>query len=199
MVAGAHVLTAHRRRAGAGAHAVRSGIASMTSKQQDREDLAWKIAESHGPGVYPIFTVRDCAEQTYFSEVAQTKRLLERYAMDDRFHAACDADAQTACDEYGIDIDAEAVRLLWDEATAADVRKANEAGGTVPEMPLPVRRYQSFIAEKLAFRDWMRDAKSGVSGQFGLWRLQQMHRCTLELGADKNSGLVHAKVAFELQ
>ncbi|MGF6812622.1 radical SAM family RiPP maturation amino acid epimerase [Paraburkholderia sp. Clong3] len=171
----------------------------MADMRKEREERAWEIARSFGEDVVPLFTVPGCADSEYVSAVARTKRLLERWSMDNVFRARLYEHPQEACDAYGIDIDPQNVRILWHEQEARQRKQDRANGLPAPEDSRSVRRYRSFIAEKLAFRDWMRDVKAGVSGRFGLWRLQQMHRCTLELGPAKSAGLVHATVAFELQ
>ncbi|MEX4005368.1 radical SAM family RiPP maturation amino acid epimerase [Paraburkholderia sp. EG285A] len=171
----------------------------MDDRRNAREVRAWEIARSFGEDIVPLFTVRGCADAEYIRDVARTKRLLERWSMDNVFRSLLYANPQSACDAYGIDIDPQNVRTLWHEREAQQRKQDRIDGRPVPEDSLSVRRYRSFIVEKLAFRDWMRDVQTGVTGRFGLWRLQQMHRCTLELGPAKSAGLVHATVAFELQ
>jgi radical SAM family RiPP maturation amino acid epimerase len=149
------------------------------------------------PDIRPIFADPTSADAAYMKDVAETKRFLERWSLDRAFREALEQDAVAAVARYGFDVDVEALRPIWDAATAKRL-KAEAAAGLPVVLPATVRRYNAFIREKLEYRDRMRVAQEPRDPRMASWRLRQMHRCVGELGPQKSDGLVHATAAFEL-
>ncbi len=141
-----------------------------------------------------IITLMDRPENVdpeYIRSIAHTKRFLERWTADPKFRAKAEVDVAAACEEYNLEANPEEIRLLWD----------SEALGKHPEgapTPLAVRRYESFIREKLKWRDIIRKDSHPENTQFREWRVRQIYRTFSELGIIKAHGIVHAPVVFEL-
>jgi radical SAM family RiPP maturation amino acid epimerase len=127
----------------------------------------------------------------YISGIAHTKRFLERWTADPVFRSETCRDARRTAEKYNLQADPEDIRLLWDV----------EAGKTInPDaaVPLAVRRYQSFVQEKLEYRDVIRLAGHPTNLAFRDWRKRQVYRTATEIGIEKAHGIVHAPIVFEL-
>jgi radical SAM family RiPP maturation amino acid epimerase len=131
------------------------------------------------------------AGDDYIAGIAHTKRFLERWVADPKFRAEAQQDARGAAERYRLKADPEEIRILWD----VDTGKAHSPGDPTP---LAVRRYQSFIHEKLQYRDLIRVAGHPLDQAFKDWRIRQVHRTAVEVGISKAHSIVHAPIVFEL-
>lgn len=141
--------------------------------------------------IKPLMTANfDDAE--YAHEVAELKRALELWTMVPGFEQQFGGDAAGTLKKYGVDCQAESVRILTDRKTAAQYIKTPEL------LPREVRRYSGFINEKLRERDAMRLKDCVPKNElFRIWRERQMSRCWEQLG-ERSSALVHVPIIFEL-
>jgi radical SAM family RiPP maturation amino acid epimerase len=142
------------------------------------------------PGTYvPIYTGDADPDPALLAGIAHTKRFLERWVADDGFRIDVLQGAQAAADRYGIQVDAEAIRCLWDPATPLNPL----------QVPAPVQHYQEYCKEKLAMRDRMR-IKDGEPEHplFRKWRQRQINRFFRQVNLAEASAVVHAPVAVEL-
>jgi len=131
------------------------------------------------------------AGNDYITGIAHTKRFLERWVADPKFRAEAQHDARGAAERYGLSGDAEEIRILWDV-------EAGKAHSQEDSTPLAVRRYQSFVHEKLQYRDLIRVAGHPLDQAFKDWRIRQVHRTAVEVGISQAHSIVHAPLVFEL-
>ena len=139
--------------------------------------------------VRPILTRPELADEQYLLDIGWTKRLLERFTSDPTFRQKLHDAPQETVEEYGIEVDPEELRPLWDDK---DSQKANEPHSR------RVARYRGWNAEKRAHRARIREEGYQVTPRYALWRRRHANRATSELGVVKADGLVHATCCFEL-
>ncbi|MEV0845480.1 radical SAM family RiPP maturation amino acid epimerase [Streptomyces sp. NPDC049954] len=128
----------------------------------------------------------------YLSDVAWTKRTLERWLVDKAFRERFEEDPAGALRAIGSPLSPpQVLPFLGDED--------DRAPGARPELPLSARRYRAFLQEKLAHRAELRAHGQTTSDRrMAVWRARQMKRCVGELGASRSQAIVHAPAAFEL-
>ena len=121
------------------------------------------------------------------AEIGHMKRLLELWEADESFRRHLEDSPREAAQQYGLLADAEAMRPVWDAHWA-------------PDQPVAscVERYRSFVREKFAHRDELRQTSRPLSQRFHAWRQRQMTRTFSQLGPSKAHGIVHPLAAFEL-
>jgi radical SAM family RiPP maturation amino acid epimerase len=159
-------------------------------------DLPGPAAAAAAP-FYSLLGDLSDVPQEYIRDVAHTKRFLERWTMDPKFQEAFASDAQAALTAIG-------VRLTpADVMPHVDPRLATEAtrlvlSGRVGEVPMPVRRYRYFIAEKIRHRTQLRTAVVPQDPRLRAWRDRMISRCVGELGPARADQIVHAPAAIEL-
>ena len=132
-------------------------------------------------------------DHEYVHEVATVKRALELWTMVPDFREKFQADPQAALDEYGLDVDAQAVKTI---AVHDEAVKYQDAP---PEkIPRATRRYRAFMKEKTDNRDYITKVECVPENPaFRSWRDRQRNRCWVELG-HRNNSLIHAPMTFEL-
>ncbi len=143
-------------------------------------------------GLRPILPNEGTADSEYLSDVAHAKRFLERWSADDVFRDKLLNDPQGTAREYGLQSDPSEVHELWD---------ADAAASRPPDVlpPLTVRRYRSFINEKLQLRERLRKEHCVPSEpRLRSWRERQIARSWGQLGAPHAMAIVHAPWAVEL-
>lgn len=148
--------------------------------------------------VRPIFDHPELADAEYLRDVGTTKRLAEMLTLDGDFRRRFLADPGVFGVETGLVADIEGLRPLWDPETARRFKELQAAGEPLPELSLSYKRYRSFMKEKLQLRARLRAEGDAHHPVMAHWRRRQMLRCASELGPQKEAGLVHAPVAFEL-
>ncbi|WP_265443230.1 radical SAM family RiPP maturation amino acid epimerase [Flexivirga meconopsidis] len=132
----------------------------------------------------------------YKSQVAQVKRVLEVFTMDPAFRDGYQANPEGALASLGVDLAPADVAPLVDPDQA---RRARELLAVDPEqVPPAVRRHWAFVAEKLNFREAVRQAGFAASPGLAKWRQRQLNRACGELGTGRSSAIVHAPFAVEL-
>ncbi len=133
----------------------------------------------------------------YLREVAEVKRVLERWTMDPGFRARYAADPAAALAALGVTVRPDDVWPLIDpDAARAMTRAVREGRGA--EYPSAPHRYRAFIAEKRRDRTVYRRVAEPANAQLAAWRRRQIRRTFGELGVVKGDNLVHAPAAFEL-
>lgn len=133
----------------------------------------------------------------YIREVAETKRVLERWTMDPRFRTRFGEDPAVALRELGVGVvPADVTPLIYPDEARAMTRAIRDGRGH--EYPRATHRYRAFIAEKRRDRTFYRREAEPRHAQLAAWRRRQIHRTFGELGPAKADGLVHAPAAFEL-
>ncbi len=129
----------------------------------------------------------DCVRDgDYASELAETKRFVERWRADADFRAALDSDAVAAAERWQFGLDPEELRPIWNADEACDVSPR-------------LRRFRYWLFEKI----WRREQTRVRSCEPGdprhrRWRERQMRRLSGQLGARSAESIVHAPVAIEL-
>jgi radical SAM family RiPP maturation amino acid epimerase len=151
-----------------------------------RTNLESKLAS----GSYPDFLLE--VSDSELSIIAHAKRFVERYTADPEFRELAEQDCHKAASLYGIKIDPEEIRTLWDP----------EAGKKYLEGEVPLtttlklcQRYSE------AMSGWMgrrRSCESLTHPNFQAWWQRQQARNSSELGMTVSSRDVYAPVCIEL-
>ena len=130
----------------------------------------------------------------YIRDVAMTKRFLEYWTMCPGFKEDLEADRVKALAAAGIELsEPETADYLVNEDKARKYLEMKPESR--PEM---VRRYKSFIQEKLTMRDELQVSTcEPVPAGFKKWRRRQVNRCWTELGV-RNRSIIHTPIIFEL-
>jgi len=131
----------------------------------------------------------------YLVDVSETKRFLEKWTIDDEFRKINDLNYSLKL--IGLKKNVDEVAPFINAEESAELYK-DEAIGNASNYPLSVRRYRSFIKEKLKGREEIRNGIIPQNRVFKEWRKRQINRCVGELGPIKANALVHSPVAFEL-
>jgi radical SAM family RiPP maturation amino acid epimerase len=148
--------------------------------------------------IVPAFRHPEQAAAEYLKELANTKRLLELWELDDRFRDRMRQDPAGAAAEHGLEVDPEEVRLLWDPEARRARRKVYDEGRPVPDLPRPVQRHAAFVREKLVYaEEWLANSDPADPAMTA-WRNRQIERSCSQLGSFKGRSLVHVPVAIEL-
>lgn len=124
------------------------------------------------------------------------KRFMEYLTGDADFRAALTVNAtdiQPVLVHYGLDLDADGLRPLFDRRYMEHRFERND--GRWPD----ARLWDSFISDKLKYRSTLRASGSTarLNPRFEAWRRRQIGRCAGELGT-QSDGIVHALVSYEL-
>ncbi|MDD5521986.1 MAG: radical SAM family RiPP maturation amino acid epimerase [Kiritimatiellae bacterium] len=135
---------------------------------------------------------QSAAETGRCAPVGMVKRFLELWTSGPAFKAEVLKDPQGTMHHYGLDVDPEDIRALWDWDYAAKAVAEN-----LPVTPT-VKQYREFINEKLRWRELVREECSPAEHRFKTWRDRQIKRNMLEIGVDQDSKMIHTPVAFEL-
>lgn len=130
------------------------------------------------------------ADDEYLREIAQIKRLLERWAADAAFRQRIAAEPEAAVASLGLAVDPAPLRYLWDAETALAT--------PAEEIPLPALRYRAFILEKITHRNRMRENLASMDPRFAAWRRRQMRRTENQLSLLAAGSIVHAPFCIEL-
>jgi radical SAM family RiPP maturation amino acid epimerase len=122
-------------------------------------------------------------------EAAEVKRFFERWSADPSFRELTVTDPAAAAAECGISINPETFRQNWDPR--------------LPEKdhaPLPpaVREFLDHIDAKIAYRDRVIAEGGAENPRLSAWRRRQIARGLFEVGEARNSQIVHAPFALEL-
>lgn len=129
-------------------------------------------------------------EPAYVREVAQIKRLLERWMADAAFRERLEAEPRAAAESLGLSLDLDAIRPLWhEEAALATPAEA---------MSLSALRYRAYILEKLTYRNNIRADHPEIDRRFAAYRERQMRRTEKQIRPHANMSIVHAPFCIEL-
>ncbi len=135
--------------------------------------------------IRPVLHQRQLADAEYREDLGRSKRYLERYVADPEFRSAAAVDSRAAAARWGLDVDPEEIRPLWDP------KRASEPGS------LSVGRFRAFTRERLAASAALRRRGAFADPDWRAWRERQMQRCISHLGP-KADLLVHAPFCIEL-
>ncbi len=132
-----------------------------------------------------------------FDKLARIKRFMERLVGDLQFRlelAAHPGDPQSVIDPLGLDLDAEAMRPLYDLRYAKLRRKPHLLG----DFPL-AKLWDEWLADMIGHRDVIASTGKDLETNpvYSLWRARQMRRVRSEIGG-ASDGIVHASMAVEL-
>jgi radical SAM family RiPP maturation amino acid epimerase len=128
----------------------------------------------------------------YLRDVADTKRVLERLMMDPSFRDAFACDARAAMASLGVCLrPAQVTPLVGGDAGQGQIVARGD-------YPLSVLRYCAYVQEKAFYRRLARKESEPSHPRMAAWRARQINRCHAELGADRQSAIIHAPAAFEL-
>lgn len=146
------------------------------------------------PGeIQPLFFERGIIDPNYLAGMAEIKRFLERWHADSEFRKQLPEDPYGVTTRYGLKVDPEEIRLLWDVETIKQSSQDQEA-----QIPLPVKRFRAFFVEQLKYLDRLRRSCSPDEPHFKAWRERQIARCSSQLGKLESNVIIHAPVCFEL-
>lgn len=138
-----------------------------------------------------IFTLEKI-DVDYLKDVAEAKYFLELLTMEPDFKSDLEREPEKILQQYNIAHKFADLQLLYDKEKILAYKKENK------ELPLVVLRYQSFIREKLVFREELQRNKCVPQNKIMReWRQRQVNRCWGELGS-RNQSIVHSPVIFEL-
>jgi radical SAM family RiPP maturation amino acid epimerase len=126
----------------------------------------------------------------YERELAEIKRVLERWSADSAFRARLEADPAGATAALSLALDPAPLKYLWDTETALKTE--------VADIPLPSFRYRAFILEKLTHRRNMRAEHPDFDRRFAAWRRRQLVRVDNQLSTFAAGSIVHAPFCIEL-
>jgi len=135
--------------------------------------------------IRPVLHQRHLADAEYRQDLGRSKRFLERYVADPDFRAQVSADSRAAAARWGLEVDPEEIRPLWDPS------RASEPGS------LSVGRFRAYTRERLAASAALRRRGAFSDPDWRAWRERQMQRCHSHLGP-KAEMLVHAPFCIEL-
>ena len=126
--------------------------------------------------------------------LSHVKRFLELWSADPEIRASASTDAQATIDSLGLDLVAEEIRFLYDEAYCRDRLRAKDW-----KAPLIAQQYRLWVVEKLISRERIKlQLAKPASPKHRAWRERQIHRTTGQLGKTASTGIVHAPFAIEL-
>ena len=131
--------------------------------------------------------------------VSQLKRAAELWSLDADFRKTYESDPEKAIAGTGLDLDPEAVRLLFskgaEQKLAEDIKAGKLSEADIPESFI---LYRASIREKLLKRDKLRQTLCVPDEpHFRAWRERQDRRCLMEMGPSARR-MVHAPLMFEL-
>lgn len=135
--------------------------------------------------------------QEYLSQIANIKRVLERWTMDPSFREAFVENPESALGSTGLPVRPEEIVPLVDNEEAKKLSEAI-AAGKGEDYPISVLRYRAFCREKRLHRTQVREECRPSHPSLAAWRARQINRCVGELGIQKAEAIVHAPAAFEL-
>lgn len=123
--------------------------------------------------------------------VSHIKRFMERWTADPGFREQVSVEPYKAIVRYGLEVDPEEIRPLWDTQFA---KKTNE------EVPVPasLKRWQEFTDGNPASGFIRSIAASSSELRFKVWRERQIVRTTSQFKKWLQDVLVHAPICFEL-
>lgn len=153
---------------------------------ESKERLKVKLAR----GLYPDFLLE--INDSELSVIAHAKRFVERYTADPDFRKLATEDCNKAASLYGIKVDPNEIRTLWDPEEGK--RYLEEGTPLTPTLKLCQRYSQAMSA-------WMgrrRSIQSLANPKFRAWWQRQMARNSSELGPTVSSRDVYAPVCIEL-
>lgn len=143
--------------------------------------------------IQPIISNRNLGTSEYVKQMGEVKKFLERFTGDNVFREEFLKNPQATVEQYGLPIDPEEIRLLWDFDAARSHDPATEP------TPLPVMRYRAFIREKKQHRDQSQKVLCASNDpRFKAWRDRQVQRCYSQLGKRNGEAIVHAPMTLEL-
>ena len=125
-------------------------------------------------------------------KIAHAKRFIERYAGDAVFRSRLLQDARGTAIAYGLKMDPEEIRPLWDANFSRRCAEERRPVGQTVELCL---RYDRAMVAWMTRR---RNSESIAHPQYRAWWERQLARNDSEIGVPFNSKDVHAPVCFEL-
>lgn len=150
--------------------------------------------QRHPEYLRPLLDPRAAAAVPWARGVAKTKRFLERWMADAEFRRAMADDPAAAVARWGLDVDHEALRFLWDEEFHK--RMLGRADWTAPQA---AQQYRAWIGEKILFRERLRrDLCVPQDPRHRAWRQRQVDRLLGHLGPSPHENIIHAPFAIEL-
>jgi radical SAM family RiPP maturation amino acid epimerase len=120
--------------------------------------------------------------------IPHSKRFLEWWTTDPQFRERVLDDPQAAVCEFGLQVDVEKIRPLFEHSKAFDPNFQTEES----------LAYRDFMSRKIAMLPRLREAGTPSHPGFAAWRKRQIRRARWELGLERASGIVHAPMCVEL-
>ena len=153
--------------------------------------------EESAAGFLPLLGDLNQVPLGYRREVADTKRVLERWVSDNRFRDAFLTSPRAALDSLDVKLTRDQLWPFVDTAAALELNDAIAAGET-GGFPTSVTRYRAFIREKIRHRQAHRKENRPHHTRMANWWSRQVYRLAGQVGPFKADRIVHAPVAFEL-
>lgn len=128
---------------------------------------------------------------------AHTKRFFERWLADSSFRNLLAIDAREAQRRYGLIVDPEDLRYLWDEA-------ARQEAGDRPlhqilaQASPATRQLFAWIRANHRYRKQLRDESRPTAPRFDAWRSRQIARSATSFRAAYDTNTPHITMAIEL-
>lgn len=166
----------------------------MNEASYARLDSQLEAAFSQHPAyLRPLLDPCSASDVPWMPDVARIKRFLEWWSADSEFRDALEHDPDVAM-RMGLEVDADEVRFLWDEAFHMEV-----LGRTQWVAPLCVQRYRMWSSEKIRFRERLRrEGCAPGNPRHRAWRERQVKRTLGHLGSDAHENIIHAPFAIEI-
>lgn len=135
--------------------------------------------------------------KAYISQIANIKRVLERWVSDPKYREEFEIDAAKAIASLKVDVKKEEITpLIYEEEAMKFVDAYNNKEWD--KFPLSTFRYKAFFEEKKKHRTFIREESRSSNLKIDAWRHRQINRCAGVLGLKKAEALVHAPAAFEI-
>ncbi len=125
--------------------------------------------------------------------IAQVKRFRERWNADGTFREAIARDPDATLGRYGIRVDPEAIRPLWDAALAHLIENAEERHRQYPLL----KDFDEYLVS-LTRIDLLKNVESSTNQNYAAWRRRQVARTASQFPKIHQDKLIHAGMAIEL-
>lgn len=156
------------------------------------------------PHVVAYRAMIDSRSDGELATIASTKRFIERFLADAAWRKALRTSPERAdslFDEKGITLDPGPLATLWSSTrVASSLAPPDEGSPSGPAPGHPLRLWQDWNADLAQVRALERQLSitSPADSPFERWRMRQVRRSSMELGAATTGAMSHPIVAYEL-
>ncbi len=125
-----------------------------------------------------------------FLDICNIKRFYERWMADENFRNQMLVDSTSTVKEYNIDVNANEVRRIWDQASS-EIVEDKEASAAI-------NLFEEFFIEKIVKAKELHTIHGIIDSRFNAWRNRQIARCESQFHPSHHNSTAHAPVCFEL-